>query len=101
MLDSSHVVVGNSSLNFNEEGERMGLPRCGGGAGGCSQVWGGWHPPNSPLFPLPAFCRQIVPEGYQDYCFPNLTSSGFYRISNCTPAPPAPPTATRGSASSP
>ncbi|XP_069657404.1 mucin-3A-like [Haliaeetus albicilla] len=53
-FDSSHVVVGNSSLNFNEE----------------------------------AFCRQIVPEGYQDYYFPNLTSSGFYCISNCTPGTP-------------
>ncbi|XP_009470621.1 PREDICTED: mucin-3B-like [Nipponia nippon] len=31
------------------------------------------------------FCQQEVPEGYQDYYFPNLTSSGFYCVSNCTP----------------
>ncbi|KAM6032640.1 mucin-3A-like [Theristicus caerulescens] len=36
-------------------------------------------------FSAQAFCRQEVPEGYQDYYFPSLTSFGFYCISNCTP----------------
>ncbi|XP_074936649.1 mucin-3A-like [Phalacrocorax aristotelis] len=39
-------------------------------------------------FDKEAFCQQEVPEGYQDYYFPNLTSSGFYCISNCTPGTP-------------
>lgn len=50
-FNSSDVVIGSSSLNFDGE----------------------------------AFCQQEVPEGYQGYYFPNLTSSGFYCISNCTP----------------
>ncbi|GAB0201239.1 flocculation protein FLO11-like [Grus japonensis] len=50
-FNSSHVVFGNSSLNFDEE----------------------------------AYCKQQVAEDYRDYYFPNLTSSGFNCISNCTP----------------
>ena len=42
-------------------------------------------PPKPTSLPSPAFCRQNMPEGYQNYYFPNLTSSGFYCISNCTP----------------
>ncbi|XP_067171109.1 mucin-3A-like [Apteryx mantelli] len=29
-------------------------------------------------------CRQITPEKYQDFYFPNLTSSGLFCMSNCT-----------------
>ncbi|XP_051631723.1 mucin-3B-like [Manacus candei] len=32
-----------------------------------------------------AYCQSEVPEGYQEFFFPNLTSSGLTCMSNCTP----------------
>lgn len=55
---------------------------------------GGWNAarfgvvgiaPQLTSLPSPAYCQKNVPEGYKDYFFPNVTSSGFFCISNCTP----------------
>lgn len=32
-----------------------------------------------------AYCQSQAPEGYQEFFFPNLTSSGLSCTSNCTP----------------
>ncbi|KAJ7428627.1 mucin-3B-like protein [Pitangus sulphuratus] len=32
-----------------------------------------------------AYCQSQVPQGYQEFFFPNLTSSGLSCMSNCTP----------------
>ncbi|XP_014749701.1 PREDICTED: mucin-17-like [Sturnus vulgaris] len=42
---------------------------------------------NSPVleFDEDAYCRSQVPNGYQEFFFPNLTSSGLSCMSNCTP----------------
>ncbi|XP_014811616.1 PREDICTED: mucin-17-like [Calidris pugnax] len=40
---------------------------------------------NSLNFNQEGYCRENVPKGLEDYFFPNLTSYGFFCISNCTP----------------